>query len=68
MDGSRALQLARALHNATRHTGTLLGGDVLAAYQLLSRVLQHQSSRQGFELAATQDAHFHEVCLGKWTM
>ncbi|XP_055963047.1 cadherin EGF LAG seven-pass G-type receptor 1 [Sorex fumeus] len=60
MDSARALQLARALRNATRHTAALLGDDVRTAYQLLARVLQHQSGRQGFELAATQDARFHE--------
>uniref|UniRef100_A0ABI8A8C3 Cadherin EGF LAG seven-pass G-type receptor 1 n=1 Tax=Felis catus TaxID=9685 RepID=A0ABI8A8C3_FELCA len=60
MDGERSLWLARALRNATRHAGALFGSDVRTAYQLLGRVLLHESGRQGFELAATRDARFHE--------
>ncbi|XP_049550558.1 cadherin EGF LAG seven-pass G-type receptor 1 isoform X4 [Orcinus orca] len=60
MDGDRSLWLARALRNATRHTDALFGNDVRTAYQLLGRVLLHESSQQGFELAATRDADFHE--------
>ncbi|XP_053751702.1 LOW QUALITY PROTEIN: cadherin EGF LAG seven-pass G-type receptor 1 [Panthera pardus] len=60
MDGERSLWLARALQNATQHTGALFGNDVRTAYQLLGRVLLHESGQQGFELAATRDAHFHE--------
>ncbi|KAL4681681.1 hypothetical protein H8959_007158 [Pygathrix nigripes] len=60
VDGVGALRLVRALRNATQHTGTLFGNDVRTAYQLLSRVLQHESWQQGFDLAATQDADFHE--------
>uniref|UniRef100_A0A8I5NUN2 Cadherin EGF LAG seven-pass G-type receptor 1 n=1 Tax=Papio anubis TaxID=9555 RepID=A0A8I5NUN2_PAPAN len=61
VDGAGALRLVRALRNATQHTGTLFGNDVRTAYQLLGRVLQHESWQQGFDLAATQDADFHEV-------
>lgn len=64
MDGERSLRLARALRNATQHTAALFGNDVRTAYQLLGRVLLHESSQQGFELAATRDADFHEV--GGW--
>ena len=64
MDGERSLRLARALRNATQHVATLFGNDVRTAYQLLGRVLLHESSQQGFELAATRDADFHEV--GGW--
>nr|XP_054098289.1 cadherin EGF LAG seven-pass G-type receptor 1 isoform X2 [Callithrix jacchus] len=60
MDGAGALRLVRALRNATRHTATLSGTDVRTAYQLLGRVLQHESQQQGFNLVATQDADFHE--------
>ncbi|XP_048195279.1 cadherin EGF LAG seven-pass G-type receptor 1 [Perognathus longimembris pacificus] len=60
MDGERALQLARALRNATRHSRALFGNDVRTAYQLLARLLQHESRQQGFELAATRDANFHQ--------
>uniref|UniRef100_A0A452RIE8 Cadherin EGF LAG seven-pass G-type receptor 1 n=1 Tax=Ursus americanus TaxID=9643 RepID=A0A452RIE8_URSAM len=61
MDGDRSLRLAKALRNATQHTGPLFGNDVRTAYQLLARVLLHESGRQGFELAATRDADFHQV-------
>ncbi|XP_078195330.1 cadherin EGF LAG seven-pass G-type receptor 1-like [Callithrix jacchus] len=42
------------------HTATLSGTDGCTAYQLLGRILQHESRQQGFDLAATQDADFHE--------
>uniref|UniRef100_A0A8C2YUI9 Cadherin EGF LAG seven-pass G-type receptor 1 n=1 Tax=Chinchilla lanigera TaxID=34839 RepID=A0A8C2YUI9_CHILA len=60
MDGDQALRLAKALRNATRLGGVLFGNDVRTAYQLLARVLQHESHQQGFDLAATRDADFHE--------
>ncbi|XP_036762497.2 cadherin EGF LAG seven-pass G-type receptor 1 isoform X3 [Manis pentadactyla] len=60
MDSNRSLRLAKALRNATRHTGSLFGNDVRTAYQLLAHVLLHESHQQGFELAATRDANFHE--------
>lgn len=61
LDGDASLRLARELRNATQHTGQLFGDDLRTAYQLLARVLQHESRQQGFELAATRDAGFHEV-------
>ncbi|XP_035585025.1 cadherin EGF LAG seven-pass G-type receptor 1 isoform X1 [Zalophus californianus] len=60
MDGDRSLRLAKALRNATQHAGRLFGNDVRTAYQLLARVLLHESRQQGFELAATRDADFHQ--------
>ncbi|XP_032738655.1 cadherin EGF LAG seven-pass G-type receptor 1 [Lontra canadensis] len=60
MDGDRSVRLAKALRNATRPPGPLFGNDVRTAYQLLARVLLHESGRQGFELAATRDANFHQ--------
>lgn len=66
MDGDRSLRLAKALRNATQHNGTLFGNDVRTAYQLLARILQHESHQQGFDLAATREANFHEV-RGGWT-
>uniref|UniRef100_A0A8C8ZRC4 Cadherin EGF LAG seven-pass G-type receptor 1 n=1 Tax=Prolemur simus TaxID=1328070 RepID=A0A8C8ZRC4_PROSS len=60
MDGAGALRLAKALRNATQQTGALFGNDVRTAYQLLARLLQHESRQQGFDLAATRDADFHE--------
>ncbi|XP_077025300.1 cadherin EGF LAG seven-pass G-type receptor 1 [Tamandua tetradactyla] len=64
MDGDGALRLAKALHNATRHSAAVFGNDVRTAYQLLSRILQHESQQQGFDLAATRDAGFHEDVVG----
>ncbi|XP_012927900.2 cadherin EGF LAG seven-pass G-type receptor 1 isoform X1 [Heterocephalus glaber] len=60
MDGDQALRLVKVLRNATRLGGSLFGNDVRTAYQLLARVLQHESGQQGFDLAATRDADFHE--------
>ncbi|XP_075816371.1 cadherin EGF LAG seven-pass G-type receptor 1 isoform X1 [Microtus pennsylvanicus] len=60
MDGDRSLRLAKALRNATQRNGTLFGNDVRTAYQLLARILQHESHQQGFDLAATREANFHE--------
>ncbi|XP_023558333.1 cadherin EGF LAG seven-pass G-type receptor 1 isoform X2 [Octodon degus] len=60
MDGDQALRLAKSLRNATRPGGVLFGNDVRTAYQLLARVLQHESHQQGFDLAATREADFHE--------
>nr|XP_012612408.1 cadherin EGF LAG seven-pass G-type receptor 1 isoform X1 [Microcebus murinus] len=60
VDGAGALRLAKALRNATQQTGTLFGNDVRTGYQLLARLLQHESRQQGFDLAATRDADFHE--------
>lgn len=61
LDGAGSLRLVKALRNATRLGGPLFGNDVRTAYQLLARVLQHESQQQGFELAATREANFHEV-------
>lgn len=61
MDEAGSLRLAKALRNATRVAGAPFGSDVRTAYQLLARVLQRESGQQGFELAATHDADFHEV-------
>uniref|UniRef100_A0A8C0QLY7 Cadherin EGF LAG seven-pass G-type receptor 1 n=1 Tax=Canis lupus familiaris TaxID=9615 RepID=A0A8C0QLY7_CANLF len=60
IDGDGSLRLAKALRNATQHTAALFGNDVRTAYQLLARVLLHESGQQGFELAATRDADFHQ--------
>nr|XP_055185393.1 LOW QUALITY PROTEIN: cadherin EGF LAG seven-pass G-type receptor 1 [Nyctereutes procyonoides] len=60
INGDGSLRLAKALRNATQHTAALFGNDVRTAYQLLARVLLHESGQQGFELAATRDADFHQ--------
>lgn len=43
MDGDTSLRLAKALRNATQCNDTLFGNDVRTAYQLLARILQHES-------------------------
>ncbi|KAM9230327.1 cadherin EGF LAG seven-pass G-type receptor 1 isoform 1-T1 [Dugong dugon] len=60
LDSDRSVRLAKALRNATRHTSALFGNDVRTAYQLLARLLRHESGQEGFDLAATRDAGFHE--------
>uniref|UniRef100_A0A8C6HN96 Cadherin, EGF LAG seven-pass G-type receptor 1 n=1 Tax=Mus spicilegus TaxID=10103 RepID=A0A8C6HN96_MUSSI len=59
MDGNRSLRLAKALRNATQGNSTLFGNDVRTAYQLLARILQHESRQQGFDLAATREDVVH---------
>uniref|UniRef100_A0A8C8VMJ4 Cadherin EGF LAG seven-pass G-type receptor 2 n=1 Tax=Pelusios castaneus TaxID=367368 RepID=A0A8C8VMJ4_9SAUR len=58
-----AQRAALQLHNATEHTASYFGSDVRLAYQLCTRLLQHESAQQGFGLAATQDVHFTENLL-----
>ncbi|KAM6214870.1 cadherin EGF LAG seven-pass G-type receptor 1 [Rhynchocyon petersi] len=60
LDGDSSVRLAKALRNATRHPAAMFGSDVRTAYQLLARVLEHESHQRGFDLAATRDAGFHE--------
>ncbi|XP_062373889.1 cadherin EGF LAG seven-pass G-type receptor 1-like [Sardina pilchardus] len=60
MDGERSKEITRQLQNATNHTSVFYGNDVRVAFQLLRRVLQYESRRSGFQLAATQDADFHQ--------
>ncbi|XP_074128198.1 cadherin EGF LAG seven-pass G-type receptor 1 isoform X2 [Sminthopsis crassicaudata] len=60
MDGDKSIRLTRALENVTGSAGILYGNDVRTAYQMLLHVLQYESRQQGFDLAATRDAEFHE--------
>nr|KAF6277507.1 cadherin EGF LAG seven-pass G-type receptor 1 [Pipistrellus kuhlii] len=64
LDGPGALRLARALGNATRQAAALSGQDVRTAARLLALLLRRESGRQGFELAATRDAGFHQDVVG----
>ena len=61
LDSGRVQQTAAMLANATLHTAQYYGSDVKVAYRLTQRLLQHESSQQGFNLTATQDVHFTEV-------
>ncbi|XP_062320603.1 cadherin EGF LAG seven-pass G-type receptor 2 isoform X2 [Osmerus eperlanus] len=60
LDSGRVQQTAAMLANATLHTEQYYGSDVKVAYRLTQRLLQHESSQQGFNLTATQDVHFTE--------
>ncbi|XP_078500339.1 cadherin EGF LAG seven-pass G-type receptor 2 isoform X1 [Lissotriton helveticus] len=60
LDTGRSQQTALLLRNATKHIASFFGSDVKVAYQLTSRILEHESLEQGFGLAATQDIQFTE--------
>uniref|UniRef100_A0A3Q3JZ56 Cadherin EGF LAG seven-pass G-type receptor 2 n=1 Tax=Monopterus albus TaxID=43700 RepID=A0A3Q3JZ56_MONAL len=60
LDSGHIQQTAAMLANATLHTEKYYGSDVKIAYRLTQRLLQHESSQQGFNLTATQDVHFTE--------
>uniref|UniRef100_G3VTD1 Cadherin EGF LAG seven-pass G-type receptor 1 n=1 Tax=Sarcophilus harrisii TaxID=9305 RepID=G3VTD1_SARHA len=69
MDGDKSIRLMHVLENVTRSAGVLYGNDVRTAYHTMLHVLQYESRQQGFDLAATRDAEFHEVRDGgaeKW--
>uniref|UniRef100_A0A7N4NZD4 Cadherin EGF LAG seven-pass G-type receptor 1 n=1 Tax=Sarcophilus harrisii TaxID=9305 RepID=A0A7N4NZD4_SARHA len=61
MDGDKSIRLMHVLENVTRSAGVLYGNDVRTAYHTMLHVLQYESRQQGFDLAATRDAEFHEV-------
>ncbi|XP_018408005.1 PREDICTED: cadherin EGF LAG seven-pass G-type receptor 1 [Nanorana parkeri] len=60
LDGAKSIEIARVLQNATNHTRTFYGNDIRTSYQMLVRVLQYESQKQGFDLAATRDVEFNE--------
>ncbi|XP_029430115.1 cadherin EGF LAG seven-pass G-type receptor 2 [Rhinatrema bivittatum] len=60
LDTGLSQQTAQTLYNATQHMVYYFGSDVKVAYQLVAKILEHESREQGFGLAATQDVHFTE--------
>ncbi|XP_038562420.1 cadherin EGF LAG seven-pass G-type receptor 1-like isoform X1 [Micropterus salmoides] len=60
LDGERSRRIAVMLREATNETATLHGGDLQTAFSLLSLLLQYESQQHGFNMAATQDRHFHQ--------
>ncbi|XP_069046547.1 cadherin EGF LAG seven-pass G-type receptor 2 isoform X2 [Lepisosteus oculatus] len=60
LDSGRSRQVAGTLQNASQHTQAYFGSDVKVAYRLTQKILEYESSQQGFSLAATQDVHFTE--------
>ncbi|XP_066526353.1 cadherin EGF LAG seven-pass G-type receptor 2 [Hoplias malabaricus] len=63
LNASNVQQTAALLFNATLHTHSYYGSDIKTAYLLTQGLLLHESSQQGFSLAATQDIHFNEHLL-----
>uniref|UniRef100_A0A8D0H436 Cadherin EGF LAG seven-pass G-type receptor 2 n=1 Tax=Sphenodon punctatus TaxID=8508 RepID=A0A8D0H436_SPHPU len=63
LDMGQSQQVALQLRNATQHTVSYFGSDIKVAYELSARLLEHESTQQGFGLAATQDVHFTENLL-----
>nr|XP_033773923.1 cadherin EGF LAG seven-pass G-type receptor 2 isoform X1 [Geotrypetes seraphini] len=60
LDTAQSQQAAQTLYNATQHVTHYFGSDIKVAYQLVTRLLEHESREQGFGLAATQDVYFTE--------
>ncbi|XP_053103347.1 cadherin EGF LAG seven-pass G-type receptor 2 isoform X2 [Hemicordylus capensis] len=63
LDTEQSQQVALQLHNATQHTASFFGSDIKVAYHLSAQLLKHESTQEGFGLAATQDVHFTENLL-----
>ncbi|XP_030634210.1 cadherin EGF LAG seven-pass G-type receptor 2 [Chanos chanos] len=63
LDSAKVQHTAAVLFNATQHTAVYYGSDVKVAYRLTQSLLRHESSQQGFSLAATQDVHFNEKLM-----
>ncbi|XP_060132979.1 cadherin EGF LAG seven-pass G-type receptor 2 isoform X2 [Zootoca vivipara] len=63
LDTEQSQRVALQLRNATQNTASFFGSDIKVAYQLSAQLLKHESSQEGFGLAATQDVHFTENLL-----
>lgn len=63
LDTEQSQRVALQLRNATQHTASFFGSDIKVAYHLSAQLLKHESTQEGFGLAATQDVHFTEVIL-----
>uniref|UniRef100_A0A4W4H7M5 Cadherin EGF LAG seven-pass G-type receptor 1a n=1 Tax=Electrophorus electricus TaxID=8005 RepID=A0A4W4H7M5_ELEEL len=61
LEGGRSQGLMAWLRAATsEHTESMYISDVQLAYELMSSILQHESLKQGFDLAATHDSNFNQ--------
>jgi len=56
-----SVRLAQQLFKATNHSSKLFGSDVLVGQQLLVKILEHDSARQGFNLTHRHDKDFIRV-------
>uniref|UniRef100_A0A8D2J9S6 Cadherin EGF LAG seven-pass G-type receptor 2 n=1 Tax=Varanus komodoensis TaxID=61221 RepID=A0A8D2J9S6_VARKO len=63
LDTEQSQWVALQLRNATQNTASFFGSDIKVAYHLSSQLLKHESTQEGFGLAATQDVHFTENLL-----
>ncbi|XP_077190373.1 cadherin EGF LAG seven-pass G-type receptor 2 isoform X2 [Paroedura picta] len=63
LDTEQSQQIALQLRNATQHTDNFFGSDIKVAYHLSAQLLKHESTQEGFGLAATQDVYFTENLL-----
>nr|XP_046248999.1 cadherin EGF LAG seven-pass G-type receptor 1-like isoform X2 [Scatophagus argus] len=60
LDGDRSRRIAAMLREATNQKAVLHGRDLQSAFSLLSQLLRYESQQHGFNMAATQDRHFHQ--------
>ncbi|XP_062834481.1 cadherin EGF LAG seven-pass G-type receptor 2 isoform X1 [Anolis carolinensis] len=63
LDTEQSQRVALQLRNATQNTARFFGSDIKVAYLLSAQLLKHESTQEGFGLAATQDVHFTENLL-----
>ena len=56
-----SVRLAQQLFRATNHTSKLYGSDVLVGRQLLLKILEHDATREGFNLTHRHDKDFIKV-------
>ena len=58
-----SVRLAQQLFKATNHTWKLYGSDVYIGQQLIVRILEHDTSEEGFNLTHRHDKDFIRVTL-----
>lgn len=56
-----SVELAQQLYKATNHSSKLYGSDVYIGQQLIVRILEHETAREGFNLTHRQDKYFIRV-------
>lgn len=56
-----SVRLAQQLQTATNHSSKLYGNDIYIAQQLVSRILEHDSNANGFNLTHRHDKNFIKV-------
>lgn len=56
-----SVRLAQQLFRATNHSSKLYGSDVLIGRELLLKILEHDTAREGFNLTHRHDKDFIKV-------